>query len=123
MKLSKTSDGHYILVKLKPGDWKYLTNLSKREGKKFIKHVDRQFRELVAMQIHTISVITFGRELLEKGMIKDEDVGELLEDLDDSMIKYQKVVQKYYEKFGNILDKEKRNKRKTITEKNVKKQL
>lgn len=88
MKLRKMSDGHYLLVKLKPGDWKYLINLSKREGPKFIKHVDRQFRELVAMQIHTISVITFGGELLEKGMIKDEDVDELLEDLDDSMIKY-----------------------------------
>ena len=112
MKLSKTSDGHYILIKLKPGDWKYLTNLSKREGKKFIRQVDRQFRELVAMQIHTISVITFGGELLEKGMIEDEDVDGLLEDLDGSIIKYQKVVQKYYEKFGNILDKETRGKKK-----------
>jgi hypothetical protein len=108
MKLRKMSDGNCILVKLKPGDWKYLTNLSKREGRKFIKQVDRQFKELIAMQIHTISVIKIGEMLLEKGIIKDSDIDKLLEELDDSMIKCQKVVQKYYEKFGNIFDRKTR---------------
>lgn len=112
MKLTKKKNSHYLLVELKPGDWKYLTNLSKREGPKFIEQVDRQFKELVAMQIHTISVIRFGGTLLEKGFANDAEIDEFLEELDDAMIKYQKVVQKYYERFGNIYDKKIRQKKK-----------
>lgn len=112
MKLRKISDGHYVFIKLKPGDWKFLTNLSKREGPKFVKEVDRQFKELVAMQIHTLSVIQFGNTLRNKGVISIADFDKLLKDLDNSIRKHHSLIQKYYEKFGNIYDKETRGKKK-----------
>jgi hypothetical protein len=111
MKLSKMPNGHYILIKLKPGDWKYLTNLSKREGPKFVREVGRQFKELVAMQIETLSVIQFGNTLRNKRVIGDTDIDKLLEDLDNSMRKHHSLIQKYGDKFGNIYDKKIRQKK------------
>jgi hypothetical protein len=114
MKLEKRSNGHYINVKLSSGDWKYLTNLAKRETPKFIKEVDRQFKELVAMQIQTLSVIQFGDMLRRKKVIGDVDINRLLNDMDGSMRKHHSLIQKYYKQYGNIFKKATRGKKKTL---------
>jgi len=112
MRLVKSSDGHYVLIKLNPSDWKFLTNLNRREGRKFIKEVDRQFKEIVSMQIQTLSVIQIGDMLRRKKVIGDANIDRLLKDLDDSMRNHHNLIQKYYEKFGNIYEKKIRLKKK-----------
>jgi hypothetical protein len=112
MKFKKASGGNYILIKVNPGDKKYLQAFKRYESAKIVKNTDEYLSEMVTMHIKTILVMTTAKILARDGEISKGNANAVFGRLDKALTSYDRILDKYLVKFGNLLNGKTKRRRK-----------
>jgi hypothetical protein len=104
MVIKKSKGKHFLLIELNSGDAKYIKSYVMYEHASMVKKAGNYLKRTIPVHIRAIFVMTAAQMLCEEGRIKQKTYDLVLRDLDKAMTTFNRQVDRYFKKFGGMLD-------------------
>jgi reverse gyrase len=103
MKLKKMKRHDYLMIKLNKRDAKYLKNFLRYEHPQMVRKTENFFGKVLALHIKSVFVTTAACLLKNEKALKQKEYEWVFRELNGSLRRYAKTVDKYFKKLGKKL--------------------
>ena len=99
--LRKKGKSHYLLIKVDATDREFLEGI-KTSPPRVVKNTDNYLSQMFSISLRSVFVMQTADLLVEEGKIKEKTLDSSLEEMDDALNRYEKTIDKYFEKFADL---------------------
>lgn len=102
MRLRKIGKGHYLMIKLNARNRKYVQGFNKYEDTRSIRNTDKFLGDMLALNLKAVYVMQSALILESQGRLGSK-ITDAFDELDKSLENYEKVIDRYFNKFSRLL--------------------